>query len=65
MPTPEIDQAPNLTGLAHDVADLLSRACPNPEDVPFFNQCMTLARDRGMTWEEGLRYAIVQRERHG
>ena len=43
-------------------ADLIARACPTPEDVPFFNHCMTLARERGMTWEEGLRYAAEQRD---
>ena len=62
MSTPQLDQTRSVTGLAHDVTDLLSRACPNPEDVPFFNHCMTLARDQGMSWEEGLRYAIQQRE---
>lgn len=43
--------------------DLVARACPAPEDVPFFNHYMTIARERGMTWEEGLRYTIEQRER--
>ena len=42
--------------------DLIARACPTPEDVPFFNHCMTLAREQGMSWDEGLRYTIRQRE---
>ncbi len=45
--------------------DLITRACPTPEDVPFFNHCMTLAREQGMSWDEGLRYTIRQREERG
>ena len=40
---------------------LLERACPTPADAPFFNHCMNLARSMGMSWEEGLRYVIEQR----
>ena len=45
-----------------DPAMLLQKACPTPADVPFFNHCMHLARGMGMSWEEGLRYVIEQRE---
>ena len=47
----------------HACSELLQLACPTREDVPFFNHCMALARARGMTWEEGLRYVIEQREK--
>ena len=46
-------------------ADLVARACPAPEDVPFISHCMTLARAQGMSWEEGLEYTIRQREQRG
>ncbi len=49
----------NLTAnLTADVSkeELFARACPTKEDTPFFNHCMSLAKDMGMTWEEGLRY---------
>ncbi len=45
-----------------DCSKLLEQACPTRADVPFFNHCMHLARSMGMTWEEGLRYVIEQRE---
>lgn len=41
--------------------DLMDLACPTKEDVPFFNHCMRLAKERGMSWEEGLRHTIEQR----
>ena len=41
---------------------LLDLACPAKEDAPFFNHCMRLAREMGMSWEEGLRYTIEQRQ---
>jgi len=41
--------------------DVLRQACPSAEDVPFFNHCMRLAREQGMTWEQGVQYAIEQR----
>ncbi len=40
---------------------LLEQACPTAADVPFFNHCMRLARNMGMSWEEGLQYVIEQR----
>lgn len=40
---------------------LLDLACPTKEDAPFFNHCMRLAKEMGMSWEEGLRYTIEQR----
>ena len=53
-----------MTQQAHEnnLANLLQQACPTPADVPFFNHCMHLARGMGMSWEEGLRYVIEQRE---
>ena len=40
---------------------LLDLACPTKEDVPFFNHCMRLAKERGMTWVQGLQYTIEMR----
>lgn len=47
--------------------DLFQMACPRREDVPFFNHCMSIAKARGMSWEEGLLFTIEQRgvEFHG
>jgi hypothetical protein len=42
--------------------ELFARACPTKEDTPFFNHCMSLAKDMGMTWEEALRYTIEMRQ---
>ncbi len=44
-----------------NVDELFALACPSREDAPFFNHCMSLAKDMGMTWEEGLRYTIEMR----
>ena len=41
--------------------DLMNLACPTKEDAPFFNHCMRLAKEMGMSWKEGLRYTIEQR----
>ena len=41
--------------------DLFQMACPRREDVPFLNLCMSLAKARGMSWEEGLLFTIEQR----
>jgi hypothetical protein len=55
--------------LAQTVADFANRArqiealaCPKPEDTPFFNHCMNIAKSRGMTWGQGLEYVIKCRE---
>jgi hypothetical protein len=55
--------------LAQTVADFTNRArqiealaCPKPEDAPFFNHCMSIAKSRGMTWDQGLEYVIKCRE---
>lgn len=55
---------PSLLSASLAQSELVARACPTPEDVPFFNHCMNIARDRGMSWEDGLRYTIEQREHH-
>jgi len=41
-----------------EILQLLKAACPTPEDTPFFNHCMTLAKAQGMSWVEGLHYVI-------
>jgi hypothetical protein len=43
-------------------SELMQRACPSPEDVPFFNHFMSLAKEMGMSWREALEYVIAQRE---
>jgi hypothetical protein len=45
-----------------DVDALFNLACPTKEDTPFFNHCMTIAKERGLTWEEGLEYTIEMRK---
>ncbi|HEY6376803.1 MAG TPA: hypothetical protein VIX90_14880 [Edaphobacter sp.] len=46
--------------IAETVADFAERARqlealarPTPEDAPFFNHCMGLAKSMGLTWEQG------------
>ncbi|GAC1418376.1 MAG: hypothetical protein NVSMB62_10110 [Acidobacteriaceae bacterium] len=43
--------------------DLMSKACPTQQDVPFFNRCMSRAREMGLEWERALDYVIEQRKR--
>lgn len=43
--------------------DLMSKACPTQQDVPFFNRCMSHAREMGLEWERALDYVIEQRKR--
>ncbi len=45
--------------------DLMRQACPTPQDVPFFNRCMSTARDMGLEWERALDYVIEQRQLAG
>ncbi len=45
-----------------NVDELFAQACPTREDAPFFNHCMSLAKDMGMSWEEALRYTIEMRQ---
>jgi hypothetical protein len=51
------------SAVAMNVDELFALACPSREDAPFFNHCMSLAKDMQMTWEEGLRYTIEMRRR--
>ena len=44
---------------------LLSLACPNAEAELFFNHNMGQAKALGMTWVEGLKHVILQREWNG
>ena len=44
---------------------LLALACPTPEAEPFFNRHMAVAKGLRMTWVEGLRYVIEQRDWNG
>jgi hypothetical protein len=51
--------------IAETVADFANRARqlealarPTPEDTPFFNHCMGLAKSMGMTWEQALEYVV-------
>ncbi|MDE3103933.1 MAG: hypothetical protein KGK08_02045 [Acidobacteriota bacterium] len=44
-----------------ELDQLLAQACPTQEDTPFFNHCMALAKDRGLTWEEALEYTVEMR----
>ncbi len=44
---------------------LLSRALPDPNDLPVVNRLMAEAKGRGMTWVEGLEYVIEQRNAIG
>ena len=48
----------NPPEISQHVRDLLAAACPTPEDTPFFNHCMTLAKAQGLSWTEGLEYVI-------
>ena len=41
--------------------ELFAKACPTKEDAPFFNHCMSIAKDRGMSWKEALEYTIEMR----
>jgi hypothetical protein len=43
--------------------DLMSKACPTAQDVPFFNRCMARAREMGLEWERALDFVIEQRKR--
>src|SRR5487761_2477583 len=42
---------------------LLTLACPTDEDTPFFNRCMREAKDKGLSWNDSLRYTIDARQR--
>ncbi len=44
---------------------LYEEACPAPEDTPFFNHCMTLAKAQGMSWTEGLEFVVQCRRMAG
>ena len=48
-----------------EASHLLVRACPGPESELFFNYHMATAKALGMTWVEGLRHVILQREWNG
>jgi hypothetical protein len=37
---------------------LYTEACPRPEDTPFFNHCMALAKAQGLSWMEGLEFVV-------
>ena len=58
MPATQTNTNPNDFEATRHLMDL---ACPTKEDAPFFNHCMRLAKEMGMSWEEGLRYTIEQR----
>ncbi|CAN5556763.1 hypothetical protein BH10ACI4_BH10ACI4_37910 [soil metagenome] len=44
-----------------NVDELLALACPAKEDTPFFNHCMAIAKERGLSWEQALEYTIEMR----
>lgn len=44
---------------------LLARACPNAAAEMFSNHHMLQAKALGMTWVEGLRHVILQRQWNG
>ena len=48
-------------GFTLDTKTLFQLACPAEEDTPFFNHCMRLAREMGLSWEEALKYTIEMR----
>jgi len=47
-----------IADFAERARQLEALARPTPEDTPFFNHCMALAKSMGMTWEQALRYVV-------
>lgn len=54
--TPPVDDYADLT------AQMLYRACPTPEQTPFFMLHMGVALHLGLTWTESLQYVIERRD---
>ena len=50
-------------GFTPNFGMLLTLACPTDEDTPFFNRCMREAKDKGLSWNDSLRYTIDARQR--
>ena len=47
-----------VADFAERARQLEALARPTPEDTPFFNHCMGLAKSMGMTWEQALQYVV-------
>jgi hypothetical protein len=47
-----------IADFAERARQLEALARPTPEDTPFFNHCMKLAKSMGMTWEQALEYVV-------
>lgn len=50
--------AENVVDFAERARQLEELARPTPEDTPFFNHCMRLAKSMGMRWDEALEYVV-------
>lgn len=51
-------QQPSIDDYADLAAQMLYRACPTPEQTPFFILHMGVALHLGLTWVESLQYVI-------
>ena len=55
-------QPPSTDEYADLNAQMLYRACPMPEETPFFMLHMGVAIHLGLTWVESLNYVIERRD---
>ena len=51
----------DVVALSTEVLQLFRQALPDPADRSLFDRLMTEARQRGLTWLEGLEYTAQQR----
>jgi hypothetical protein len=51
-----------IADFAERARQLEALARPTPEDTPFFNHCMGLAKSMGLTWEQALEYVVACRD---